>query len=781
MFTQFCDEASHRFGLDRHFDLDLSSDAGHVTFRDPWIADEERHAIVGDLHANHQSYVKQIVDDANAICRYEFPVFGFIARYGETIDWQADPVSGRKWPNEFHTRIRIFDGDAGDGDVKYVWEMNRHQFLPLLGKAYRLTNDERYARAGLDLIDSWIEGNPYGVGINWTSALEVAVRSLSWCWACALFEGSESLTPARRRHILISLSQHARYIERHLSSYFTPYNHLVGEATALFVIGSLVPSLRRAVEWRDRGWAILEAELPKQYHPDGGSIGQATGYHHFTLGFHLHAMLVKRRVDGPIGSRLWTDMEKAIEFSMEMMRPDGSMPMIGDADEGKAFSLVRADLWDFRVFLAIGAALFGRGDFKKLGGSLPSDASWIIGMSGRRTHDAVQEALPEHTSAALRSSGYYIMRTGWDRQAHSLTFNCGELAAGVSPSDAVSAAHGHADTLSVEVSSFGQPVVVDPGFWTCKGDHEWHRYFRETEAHNTVVVDGQSQAAFCGRLEWPHAPKAEAHEWITLAAFDYAQGSHTGYRRLASPVTHRRTALFLKPYYWIVRDELTGGGEHSLDRCFHFATPDVVRDSASGAAQTRWCDGRPNVAVVPVERSGVTLELARGGPVSAGGWLAIGYERKLHAAMAKFRSKAELPCSLHTVLLPFRGESTWVRVAIRPIHTDEESPRDRAFEVFRPDGRDLWAFSTGPTARFHDRWFSDGRATCIQLGDAGQVKGCILVGGSRIELNGEPILALDRRVRAATLKMVNGRPVVETSEPATVTNSIGDCNVRKAG
>ena len=368
LFTQLCEEAGHRLGVERNPDVDLSTEAGGTSFNDPWIGPDEQQAVVDELRANHQRYVKEILDEADGLCRHEFPLFGMVARYGENVRWQDDPVSGKPWPSEFHTRVRIFDGNNSDhGDVKYVWELNRHQFLPVLGKAYRLTKDEKYAWAGLSLIDSWIDANPFNIGINWTSALEVAVRSLSWCWACALFEGSETLTSARRRRILGSLSQHARYIERHLSFYFSPYNHLIGEATALFVIGSLVPALRSAAHWRDRGWAILKAEMPKQYHADGGTVEQATGYHHFTLGFHLHAMLVKRHMEGDSGGRMWTDLEHAIEFSLHMMRPDGSMPMVGDGDEGKAISLVQPDLWDFRVFLALGAVLFGRGDFKKTG------------------------------------------------------------------------------------------------------------------------------------------------------------------------------------------------------------------------------------------------------------------------------------------------------------------------------------------------------------------------------------------------------------------------------
>jgi hypothetical protein len=781
IFTQFCEEAGYSLGVGRNPDLDVLPDTGGTAFNDPWQHPADRQAIVETIRANHPEYVEEIVEAADAICRHEFALFGMIARFGETVAWQADPVSGNQWPPDFHTRVRIFDGNAGNGDVKYVWELSRHQFLPVLGKAYRLTNDEKYAAKGLELVESWIDANPFNIGINWTSALEVAVRSLSWCWACALFEGSPSFTPARRRRILGSLAEHARFIERHLSFYFSPYNHLIGEATALFVIGSLVPALRRAAHWRDRGWAILEAEMPKQYHADGGTVEQATGYHHFTLGFHLCAMLVRRRMQGDVTGSMWTDLEKALDFSMRMMRPDGSMPMIGDGDEGKAFPLAQRDLWDFRVFLAVGAALFDRGDFKKMGGALPPDALWLVGPGGHRTHEALRERTPEVTSQSLAASGYYIMRSGWDSQAHYLGFDCGELAAGVSPDDTVSAAHGHADALSIEVSAFGEPLVVDPGFWTYNGAVEWHRYFRETEAHNTVVVDDRSQAEFRGRLKWSHAPLTEAHAWTTLGALDYADGSHSGYRRLSSPVTHRRSVVFLKPHYWIVRDELTGEGEHALDRCFHFATSEVTRDAGSSAVYTRLTNGRPNLALIPVEREHVTVELARGGPSSPAGWLAVGYERKIQAATAKYRTTSSLPCVLHTVLVPFRGDFPWVLVNARPIEPDAGSPLNRAFEVSRPGSRDIWAFSTGTTVRFHDRFLTDARATCVQLDESGDVMGCVLISGSKVEVDGEPILALDRPVGAATLSIVDGRPMIEISDPAKVVACAFEHTVRKAG
>ena len=377
------EERCYALGIHREPEVDLTRlGEEDIVFVNPWITTTEQTVLLRRFLARDQTYVQQIQKAAETICDRQFTFFGQPVHYSSRIPWGADPLSGSLWPMRFHTQIDIFGGDTGNGDVKYVWELNRHQFLPLLGKAYCLTTDEKYAEAALELIEDWIRTNPYKIGINWTSALEVAVRSLSWCWACSLLQDSKAFSPERRKNILHSLYQHGRYIEQYLSLFFSPYNHLIGEATALFVLGSLMTWLPPAQNWQETGWALLEQEMPKQFHPDGGTVEQASGYHHFTLGFYLQAVLLRKRQGWSVSANVWSLLEKAFEFSMYIMRPDGSVPMIGDGDEGKALDLLQSSLWDFRCFLAIGAVLFQRGDFKKIAGPFPPDAAWLVGGEG---------------------------------------------------------------------------------------------------------------------------------------------------------------------------------------------------------------------------------------------------------------------------------------------------------------------------------------------------------------------------------------------------------------
>ncbi len=770
MLSAWHEEGIYTLGLKRNPTAPLFAPGEGIVFRNPWLDSGDLAAVVARLQSAHPEYIQKIKKEADQVCGRQFTLFGDVVRYGSRIAWRADPISGKEWPASFHTRIDIFSGNAGIGDVKYVWELNRHQFLAVLGKAYLLTGDEKYAAAGLEMMEDWVRENPYKIGINWASALEVAIRSLSWCWACALFQDAKEFGPARRRTLLDSLYQHGGYIEEHLSFFFSPYNHLIGEATALLVLGGLLPQLRPAERWKEKGWAILEAEMPRQFHPDGGTVEQATGYHHFTLGFYLQAFLLRRRLGLAVPSGVGALLEKGFEFSMQMMRPDGMVPMIGDGDEGKAIDLFQPSLWDFRPFLAIGAALFQRGDLKKMAGPFPPDAMWLLHRKDLDRYEALVEMEPTEKSKALSKSGYYIMRTGWDREAHYLNFDCGEIAAGVSKSDLPSAAHGHADALSIEVSAYGEPLLIDPGFYTYNGPVEWHRIFRETQGHNSVVVDGRSQAHYSGRLKWSRAPEVECRRWIRSARFDYVEGSHDGYSRLPQPVIHRRSVAFLKPEYWLIRDELIGAGEHEVDRYFHFSPLNLINEVKAKSIFGYSAAGS-HLAVIPIEKEGVTVEILNGGEGPEGGWLAIGYGKKVRAPIARYRVKASLPITLHTLLVPFKEKAPDMAIEMMPSDSPDKAT-GRAFVVEGEKGTDLFSFARSQGKHFpYKGWISDAEATWIRLDKSGGFVCCALIGGASLFVDGTALLQLDKKVKFAAVSFENGKPLIELSEPAVVVSS----------
>ena len=544
--------------------------------------------------------------------RFEF--FGQQFAYGAPIPWQSDPVSCRAWPAVFHADVPVHGGDVGFGDVKYVWELNRHQFLIDLGKSSFLTGAEEDTRAIARLVRDWIAGNPVGTGVNWSCALEPAFRIFSWLWAYYL--GLDELDDQFHVEWLESFLDHGRFIERHLERYSSPYNHLVAEAAALFMLGTCFPEFRDAARWRSTGKTVLWERLPEQFYADGGSVEQSTFYHHATVGSYILAGLTARAHGDDLPPSVWSAVERGLEFSMRLTQPDGSTPSIGGADDGKPIRMEHLPFWDFRPYLSIGAVVFNRSDFKAVAGRFHEDSLWLLGSDGLRAFDALPATVPAETSCALPASGYFVMRSDWTSGADYVCFDCGEQAAGMRTDAVPNSMHGHADCLSVVAWLDGTRTLVDSGLYAYNCGGEWEDHFRETAAHNTARIDGRDQARHIRKMAWSHSYRASQEGWHVGDDGCWAVGAHDGYARGPEGVTHRRTVWLRPDGCLVIHDEFDGDDWHDLEINFQFA-PGTLEPVRGGGALF---DGVVDIAWS--EATDWKMRIACGGEHPQDGWIA---------------------------------------------------------------------------------------------------------------------------------------------------------------
>lgn len=610
------------------------------------------------------------VEEAERVLGGRIRFFGHAYQYSETVDWHADPTTGRQWPIVYHRDVPSTGGNSGYGDIKHVWELNRHQFFVDLAKGFALTGDARYV-ARLDAWHaSWCQQNPYGTGVSWSCALEPAFRAFSWLWSYALCE--HAWTPSSRERWLTSFHDCGHFLHRHLEYYTSPFNHLIGEATALFLLGTYFPCFAEAAAWRARARAVLESTIGQQFHADGGSVEQSTFYHHATLGFYLLASLAADRGGEPLSPRIRTQIERALEFSMTLQQPDGRVPTIGGADDGKPIRFEHVRWFDFRAYLSIGAVLFGRGDFKGRAGHFWEDALWLLGADGLRRFDEI-DARSTPVSAAVPESGYVVLRQPSGGEEQYLCFDCGPQAAGLRRDDAPSAAHGHADCLSLVLWLSGRPVLVDSGFFCYNGAPPWEVHFRKTRAHNTLEIDGQDQAQHVNKMAWCRTYLATLHGWGADGG-GWARGSHDGYGRLPSPVQHERTVGLRAAGYAVVLDRLVGRGRHGVTVHYHFA-PGSARLGHDGRS-VQW-DDHAELSWVSHEPFTPTV-VPGGGPNPEDGWIAESLEVARSAPRLALEASAlELPCGVGTVIA-----ATSAGVRVRRL---EESTSGAVLEISADD------------------------------------------------------------------------------------------------
>src|SRR5262245_7232446 len=106
-----------------------------------------------------------------------WPLLGFgIRNFGDEIEWRRDPLSGYLWPLDYHRDIQLIRNDGSDARV--LWEVNRLGHLITLSLAYLISGDDLFSRECFVQLASWSKQNPYGRGINWTCAMEAALRSI---------------------------------------------------------------------------------------------------------------------------------------------------------------------------------------------------------------------------------------------------------------------------------------------------------------------------------------------------------------------------------------------------------------------------------------------------------------------------------------------------------------------------------------------------------------------------------------------------------------------------
>src|ERR1017187_10139557 len=214
-----------------------------------------------------------------------------------------------------------------------------------------------------------------------------------------------------------------------------------------------------------------------------------------------------------------------LQFLMHLTRPDGTLPLLGDDDGGRALALDKRDYRSFQDGLCLGAILYRRGDFKHQAGAFCEEALWMLGQDGWEAYRQLESQEPAETQAHYPSAGYVAQRSGWEPLDSHPVFDCGGL--GI-----LTGAHAHGEALSAPLFSRGRELLVDPGTVVYNCAPEWRDYFRSTRAHNTVAIDGRDQAEQGGTFHWKTELRSCAAREIALPGFDYLEGEHDGYRRM---------------------------------------------------------------------------------------------------------------------------------------------------------------------------------------------------------------------------------------------------------
>lgn len=358
-------------------------------------------------------------------------------RYGEEIDWMANPV----------------------GDIEWVAAVQRFYWQAPLLEAWETTQDQKYARGWVRLTSDWIRKHPVDPQHFAWLDIQVGLRAAAWAAAFDHLRASGAIDGKFLPVLLASVVDHGR--KMFLYPRRSAHNKAVIEAVGLLRLGIMFPELRESKQWVARAWELLQDNVPRQVTPEGVQREWSPSYHRLVASLLVQALAVARDNGYVPPPSLFQLTERMFDFWLAMTAPDGNAPMFGDTMRKPG---ARPDPEPMRI----AARLFAK----------PELAAVAEQRLGPR---------PAWLSRAFPDSGMYSLRSGWDEQA---TF----VALHASP-PAISG-HDQPDNGTFELYAGGRWLIADSGAYAYPdtpfaAERDW---FRRTAAHATLTLDGANSA-----------------------------------------------------------------------------------------------------------------------------------------------------------------------------------------------------------------------------------------------------------------------------------------------
>lgn len=499
--------------------------------------------------------------------------------YGKDINWQYWPVQ----------------------DNELRWQLHRHKWFTPMGKAYRVSGDEKYAKEWVLQYMDWIKKNPLvdvkkdeyeivssgelkGVAENVRFAwrpLEVSNRLQDQTGQFLLFVSSPSFTPEFLTEFLVNYNKHAVHI---LNNYSDQGNHLLFEAQRMIYAGAFFPEFKDAMAWRKSGIDILNKEIDVQVYDDGGQYELDPHYHLASINIFYKAIQIAD-VNGFKNEfpQHYLDMvESMIMFYINLCFPDYTNPCFSDAKITTKSEVIKS----FKAWTKV----------------YPNNPY----ISYFAT-DGKKGELPPYLSKAFKTTGFFVFRTAWADPATVMILKAGPKGEW----------HCQPDNGTFELWVNGKNLFPDSGSYVYAGDEEvmkWRNWFRSTKVHNTLTLDNKDlETTNSKTLLWEG--EGNVQKLVT---------ENESYKDLK----HRRSVFFVDNKFFVIADEAIGSAKGNVDIHYQLCEGKVNLDKAGNSLVSAFEDGN-NVALQCFGAKGMTMNEEEG-------WRSTDYRKKKERTAVAF-------------------------------------------------------------------------------------------------------------------------------------------------
>lgn len=424
---------------------------------------------------------KKIIIKADKICLNNFDILGLgFHQLGNKINWSTDYISNYIWSKKFHKRIKTINYH-NDADVKIPWELSRFHFGIVLGQAYLISNNRKYYDKFKNLVIEWIKDNDFNKTVNWTCSMEVAIRACNLIVAIGYFENI--IDEYFYDVINNSLFLHGKHIFNNLEKKVISNNHYLSNLVGLIWLGIYFSKCNissEPKEWLEYGINELEKEILVQIYADGSLYEGSTYYHCFVTEMLLFTYIMCEKNGFELSENFKSRLIKMNEIIMNITKPNGLIPIIGDMDNGRFLIFSNygdSEKKNFKFLIRLAGEYFNREDFRYNSDDL-STLIWLKVNINKYKPNKV-----ELKSVSYPFGGWHILRN----EKIYIIINCRNS------NIKGSGGHIHNDQLSLEINLMGYDFIIDPGTYVYTADIKMRNFFRSSNQHNSVIIENSDQ------------------------------------------------------------------------------------------------------------------------------------------------------------------------------------------------------------------------------------------------------------------------------------------------
>ncbi|MFH1539754.1 MAG: heparinase II/III family protein, partial [bacterium] len=412
---------------------------------------------------------------------------------GEWSQNYVSPNSGRELVynrDEPHRHLdpgtgKYLEGEVFDGAWREIAHKENIEIALRAGLLYQLTGDIKYAEFARSILIRYAKsydkypphGGPAGLGRITAQSLGEARWLIGAASAFDLIADAPCMTERDREGIinrlLLPAAGHVEVFQ------FGIHNIQVWHSVSMLMAALIAEKKSLA----DYATDDLKRQIKKGIRPEGMWYETSVGYHFFaTKPFATLAAVCRNRglelCGEPELRNLFTAMPK-------LVMPDGKMPALNDATRGRT-------LHESLLGLVAARYAFDDPSLDGIIDAIGTEMRWKVDLQVFMYYVRPSTPVPEwkypDTSVHMPGTGLTVLRR--DGRYALLKYN------------PYSGGHDHPDKLSIIYYAGGRELFPSRG--TIAYGHPLYRdWYRKTEAHNTIMVDGRQQhKAECEALDF---------------------------------------------------------------------------------------------------------------------------------------------------------------------------------------------------------------------------------------------------------------------------------------